>query len=224
MSTRIPLFALILFTALSPVFLPPAAAETTLPLAPGGASQLALPACENSEHAIADVKRGLTANGANAKKYDGYRQLLNSDTTVVLAARLAYAETLAANCAAHNDEVLDLVASVIANRVRIRDGDVKDVVFQRNQFASSLHIYSESRYRDFLCPSDAILWGKALAKMQANLEGAVPSAPMPNDAVNYYLYRHSDRFVAPDWGLEEVKIASEEVRRCIRVFRDPRWR
>jgi hypothetical protein len=124
-----------------------------------------VPGCANSEPVIAEVKRILTLNGANAKKYDGYRKLLQSDFAVVLAARLAYAETAAANCTAHNDEVLDLVASVIASRVRIRHGDVESVVFQRNQFASSLHIYSESRYRDFLCPSDAILWQKALAKM-----------------------------------------------------------
>lgn len=196
MTTRILSMAFILFAVIAPDFLHLPAAET-MP-SPAVASQSPLPACVNSESAIAEVKRILTANSANASKYDGYRQLLHSDSAVVLATRLAYAETAAANCAAHNDEVLDLVASVIANRVRIRRGDVESVVFQRNQFSSSLHIYSESRYRDFLCPSDAILWQKASAKMQANLEDVVPSAPIPKDAVNYYLYRHSDRFVAPD--------------------------
>jgi len=220
MATRVLSIAFILLVALSPDFVRPAAAETMPQLALEGASQSALPACVNSETAIAEVKRGLTVNGANAKKYDGYRQLLRSDTAVVLAARLAYAETLAANCPGNNDEVLDLVASVIANRVRIRRGDVKSVVFQRNQFASSLHIYSESRYRDFLCPKDLVLWQKSFAKMRAHFEGAVPSGPLPKDAVNYYLYRHSDRFVAPAWKLEEINIAGEDVRKCIRVFRN----
>jgi hypothetical protein len=223
-SMRLPLITFVLLVTLIPDFARPTRAETpSLPVL-NDASQPRLPACVNSEPAIAEIKRGLTVNGANAKKYDGYRRLLASDADVVLAARLAYAETKAANCAAHNDEVLDLVASVIANRIRIRRGDVKSVVFQRNQFASSLHIYSESRYRDFLCPGDVVLWQKAVGKMRARLEGWEPSLPVPKDAVNYYLHQHSDRFVAPDWKLEEIRVASEEVRRCVRVFRDSGWR
>jgi hypothetical protein len=223
-SMRILSITVLLLVAMAPDCARPVAAQS-LPAAPqGGAAHLSLPACVNSEGAIADVKRSIASNAASARKYDGYRQLLQSDTAVVLAARLAYAETLAANCPLHNEDVLELVAAVIANRVRIRRGDVNSVVFQRNQFASSLHIYSESRYRDFLCPRDEKLWQKAVARMQANLEGAAPNAPVPKDAVNYYLYQHSARFSAPDWGLQEARISNDDVRKCIRIFRSPAWR
>lgn len=215
-------FTLLALVALGFVHLP--AAETVSLPAPAGASPSSLPACVNSEPAFAEVKRSLTTNSGDAKKYDGYRTLLQSESALVLAARLVYAETAAANCPAHNEEILELIASVIGNRIRIRHGDVNSVVFQRNQFASSLHIYTESRYRDFLCPDDVLLWQQAIAKMQANVEGVTPTAAIPKDTVNYYVYKHSDRFTAPDWGLEEVKVSSEDIRKCIRVFRSPAWR
>lgn len=186
-------------------------------------SQSNLPACVKLESDIAQVGRVQKENSKTPHKYDGYRNILSADTTLELAARLVYAETLAANCSKQEDLAVDLVTSVIGNRIRIRRGDVKSVVFQKDQFASSLNIYPESRYRDFLCPSDNELWRKVVAKMQINLAQSKPSAPISKDTVNYYLYQHSDRFKAPAWELEEVLIA-DKTRECIRVFRDPTWK
>lgn len=183
-----------------------------------------LPECVHSVIDIAGIQRVQKTNQKTSHKYDGYRNALGADASLGLAARLIYAETLAANCPRQEDHIVDLVASVVGNRVRIRQGDVKSVVFQRDQFASSLNIYSESRYRDFLCPNDAELWQKVVTAMRVNLERSTPSAPIPNDAVNYYLYRHSNRFTAPDWKLEEVAVADNKTRECIRVFRNPAWK
>lgn len=189
-----------------------------------GPAQSSLPDCVDSADAIAEIQATQKAYGKTSSKYDGYRNILHATTDLELAARLAYAETVAANCPTQEDQIVDLVASVIGNRVRIRHGDVKSVVFQRDQFASSLNIYPESRYRDFLCPGDGALWNKVRAKMSVNLEESAPSAPLPKDIVNYYLYRHSDRFKAPTWKLEEAATPDEKIRECIRVFRDPAWK
>lgn len=188
------------------------------------ASQSSLPYCVNSESDIEEIQSIQKTNSKTSSKYDGYRKALHADTDLELAARLVYAETVAANCPDNEGQVLDLIASVIGNRVRIRRGDVESVVFQRDQFASSLNIYAESRYRDFLCPKNDYLWQAALEKTRTNLEKSKPSATIPGDTVNYYLYRHSDRFKAPNWKLEEVAIAEEKTRECIRVFRDSGWK
>lgn len=192
--------------------------------AAAGALHSSLPRCVDSETDIARIQAIQKASSKSPSKYDGYRSTLRADTGLELAARLAYAETLAANCPANQPEVLDLVASVIGNRIRIRRGDIASVVFQRDQFASSLNVYAESRYRDFLCPKDRDLWSEAVRKTRANLEGPEPGAAVAPDAVNYYLYRHSQRFKAPDWGLEEMLVADGRVRECIRVFRNGGWK
>lgn len=183
-----------------------------------------LPHCVEAPTEIAEIAKTLQANSKTAFKYDGYKKALHGDSDVELAARLAYAETVAANCPKQEDRILDLVASVIGNRVRIRRGNVKDVVFQKDQFASSLNIYSESQYRAFLCPNEAELWKKALAKVRQNLGASGPTAAIPTDTVNYYLYRHSDRFKAPPWKLKEAAIQDGKVTECIRVFRNPKWK
>jgi hypothetical protein len=182
------------------------------------------PLCIEAESDIAKIKHVQQVNQKTSFKYDGYRKALNADTTLQLATRLAYAETVAANCPEQEAQVVDLIAAVIGNRIRIRHGDVSSVVFQRDQFASSLNIYAESRYRDFLCPADSELWQKTLTTMRAHLEAQKSNAFIPNDSVNYYLYRHSDRLKAPNWKLEEVSIGDSKTRECIRVFRDPRWK
>jgi hypothetical protein len=164
------------------------------------------------------------SNRKNARKYDGNRNALSASSDAELAIRLAYAETLAANCPDQNEPIAHRIAAIIDNRIRIRRGDAKSVVFQRDQFSSSLNIYPESRYRDFLCPRDGQLWELAAAKVRGNLEGAGQGEPIPNDAVNYYLYRHSPRFSPPAWGLEEVVMDDDAVRDCVRVFRDSGWR
>ncbi len=206
------------------------AAEITSAASTGSAAQPSLPGCVNKESDIAEIQRLQKANAKTSGKYDGYRKILhathatNTTTDLELATRLAYAETIAANCSDQEDQIVEWVTSVIGNRIRVRRGDVKSVVFQRDQFASSLNIYPESRYRDFLCPHDVELWNKVLTKMRAHLEESKPSVSIPKDSVNYYLYQHSARFKAPAWKLEEVRITDEKTRECIRVFRDPRWK
>jgi hypothetical protein len=187
-------------------------------------AQPGLPRCADSGGALAMIEGVQKANRKTAAKYDGYRKILQDDTPLELAARLAYAETMAANCPQQEAAVADLVTAVIGNRIRTRGGDVKSVVFQRDQFSSSLNIYPESRYRDFLCPRDNALWKTVLAKTRTNLKGSGPGAVMPKDTVNYYLYQHSERFKAPNWKLEEVAIADEKTRACVRVFRNPGWK
>ncbi len=188
------------------------------------ANPVVLPRCIDTAGDIAEIQRAQKANPHNAHKYDGYRSMLRADTDIELATRLAYAEVLAANCPRQENRLIELIASVIGNRIRIRHGDIKGVVFQRDQFASSLNIYAESRYRDFLCPAHRERWEQAYLKMYANLVASNPTAPVPADAVNYYLYRHSERFTAPDWKLEEVQIEDREIRECIRVFRNSAWK
>lgn len=200
-----------------------AAAEATSPASETRASH-GLPRCVNSGSDIAQILSTQKANAKTTSKYDGYRDVLDGATDLELVTRLAYAETLAANCPSHADQAMDLIVSAIGNRIRVRRGDAKSVVFQRDQFASSLNIYPESRYRDFLCPTDDELWKKAGVKMQAHLEDSKPNTPLPKDAVNYYLYRHSDRLKAPDWKLEEARVYDEKLRECIRVFRNPAWK
>lgn len=202
----------------------PPTTETTSSVSKTGAPQPTVPDCVNSESDVAEIKSVQKANYKTPHKYDGYRNIFRATTDLELAARLAYAETVAANCSKQEDQITDLVTSVIGNRVRIRHGDVKGVVFQKDQFASSLNIYPESHYRDFLCPNNGELWNKVLAKMRANLEDSKPGAPIPKDTVNYYLYQHSERLKAPAWKLEEVLITDKKTRECIRVFRDPAWK
>jgi hypothetical protein len=215
---------LILWVLIETGFARPPGAEAMPSASKAGAPESSLPNCVNLESDIAKIQDVQKANSKTSHKYDGYRNLLHANTPLELAARLAYAETVAANCVGQEDKIVDLVASVIGNRVRIRGGDVRSVVFQKDQFASSLNIYPESRYRDFLCPNNDRLWKKALTKMRVNFEESKPSAPIPKDTVNYYLYQHSDRFKAPLWQLEEVLVTDEETRECIRVFRDSAWR
>lgn len=199
-------------------------AEAASSISEASGRQSGLPRCVNAESDITKIQDIQKANSQTSSKYDGYRKALHADTDLELTTRLVYAETVAANCPDNEDQALDLIASVIGNRVRIRRGDVESVVFQRDQFASSLNIYAESRYRDFLCPKNGDRWKAALEKTRINLEGSKPSAPIPSDTVNYYLYRHSGRFKAPNWKLEEVTIAEEKTRECIRIFRDDKWK
>jgi len=216
--------ALILFVSIETGLAQPLAAEAITPALKSDAPQANLPRCVDSEVDIAEIRRVQKANDKTSHKYDGYRKALHADTDLELAARLAYAETLAANCQQQEDQVATLISGVIGNRVRIRRGDVAGVVFQRNQFSSSLNIYPESRYRNFLCPDNDGLWKKTAAQVRANLEAPKQGEPIPKDAVNYYLYRHSNRFKSVVWKLEEVPVTDDKTRECIRVFRDSGWK
>lgn len=184
----------------------------------------ALPKCFKAENQIAEIRSTQTAHRKDSRKYDGYRSLLHAESGLQLAARLVYAETLAASCETNELQVIDVIASVIGNRVRIRNGDVGSVVFQRDQFSSSLNIYPESRYRDFICPTNSELWRKVIQSTRENLESRSPTAKISGNTVNYYLYRHSKRFKAPDWRIEEARVGDATLHECIRAFKNPSWK
>lgn len=177
-----------------------------------------LPKCINDEREIEVIKNKIKINSKNENKYDGYRKALTSDTGEKLMARLVYAETKAANCEKLNSQIIPVITKVIANRVKIKKGDVKAVVFQCNQFASSLNIYSESNYKDFLCPKNAVLWNQALKESSL----ALTDKSKPSDTVNYFLYKHSPRWTKEPWKLEEDTVLTKEnMRDCIRAFKNP---
>ncbi len=189
-----------------------------------------LPLCVSDEAAIERVIAIQKANPKNPNKYDGYREVLKGSSSVELVARLAYAETLAANCPELNLKMAPLIVESIANRVRIRKGDVKSVVYQRDQYASSMNIYQESRYRDFLCPRDPELWDAVVTAVENALASAGGSQVLAPDAVHYYFYKHSERHKVPEWASDksEWKVSevpeSSLIHPCVRFFRNPRWR
>ncbi|AZZ37986.1 hypothetical protein CIK05_14625 [Bdellovibrio sp. qaytius] len=184
-------------------------------------SGASLPHCINEASEIDTIKATIKANSKTANKYDGYKKALASDDDVQLAARLAYAETKSTNCEKQNNEILPVITQVIANRVKIRKGDVKSVIFQRDQFASSLNIYDESSFKEFLCPSDEALWKKAYSESFSALSDKTKGS----NTVNYFLYKHSPRWTKEPWKLEEDQsLAKGSLRECIRAFRNPAFK
>lgn len=184
-------------------------------------STINLPNCVNDPATIETIKAKIKANSKTANKYDGYKKVLASDSDIELAARLIYAETKATNCASLNNQIAPAITEVIANRVKIRKGDVQSVIFQRDQFASSLNIYDESNYKDFLCPNDSALWQKAYSEAFSALSDKTKGT----DTVNYFLYKHSPRWTKEPWKLEEDRsLTNANTRQCIRTFRNPSFR
>ena len=180
-----------------------------------------LPHCVNQASDVDAIKAKMKANSKTANKYDGYKKALASDSDTELAARLVYAETKATRCEKLNSKVVPVITEVIANRIKIRSGDIKSVVFQRDQFASSLNIYDESNYKDFLCPDDEILWNQVYNETHM----ALSNRRMGNDTVNYFLYKHSPRWTKEPWKLAEDKeLAKGNVRDCIRAFKNPNFK
>ncbi len=182
-------------------------------------AQIPLPTCVKEPADIQKIITFTKKNSDNSSKYDAYRIALASDSDQALAARLIYAETIAANCPTQSANVLPLIAGVINNRVQIRKGDVKSVVFERNQFASSLNHYSSSKYLDFLCPTDALLWTQSM-----NVVGK-KNRDLPIAAVNYFLYKHHAGWDKEPWKLPESKLSlNSNARDCIRVFENKSWK
>jgi hypothetical protein len=178
-----------------------------------------LPHCVDDAKEIEAIKARMKANKSNSSKYEGYRAALQSDSDSELTARLIYAETLAANCPAQNGDISRLISQVIANRVTKRGGNVRSVVFERDQFASSLNIYDESRFADFLCPTDEKLWKTITSPPSEKAPTLSPST------VHYFLYKHSPRWTKEPWKFtEEVAELKHDVRNCLRVFKNEKWK
>lgn len=202
-------------------------ALASVPCATGAAVEL--PQCRSSERDVDVVLQSIRAFPKTPQKYDGYRSVLSGESDAALVARLAYAETLATNCSELNSRILPLITDSILNRIRIRKGDVKGVVFQRDQYSSSLNFYQESRFRDFLCPQSGELWAQALTVARGKLASLEKTGRLPVDAVHYYLYKHSERLATPDWATDRsqwaiVEIPGEQdLKPCLRFFRNPKW-
>lgn len=185
----------------------------------GGSDRL--PHCISEVREIEAIKNKIKINAKTENKYDGYKKAFASDSDEELMARLIYAETKATRCEKLNSAIVPVITAVISNRVKIKNGDVKAVVFQRDQFASSLNIYPESNYKDFLCPSDAKLWAQALNEASA----ALADKAKPTATVNYFLYKHSPRWTKEPWKLEEdTSLTKGTVRDCFKAFKNPNYK
>lgn len=198
------------------------AAELTAAIKSMTADGPALPHCVNDPAELEAIDIHRKQNSKNEFKYTKIREALASDSDEVLVARLAYAETLAANCPEHQRVVLYPIVSVIQNRIAKRKGDVKSVVFQRDQFASSLNGYEGSKWREFLCPTELALWQKAHRAARAHLpNGGSMITNIAPDAFNYYLYQHSSKFSPPDWAKKESLTFSnsKQVEGCLKIFK-----
>lgn len=181
-----------------------------------------LPACIKDSSELTKIKNSLSSANTS-QRYKGYLHALSSASNTELFARLAYAETLAANCTDLNKEISARIVHVIGNRVLIRKGDVRSVVFQNAQFASSLHIYKNSRYLDFLCPKDLELWSFITTQVDTFLKKK--SGGLSADTVHYFLYKHEPRWKKEPWKLtEDTSGATEKLRQCLRTFRNPNWK
>lgn len=187
-------------------------------------ASISLPLCIDKEGEIKKIQDIVKTNSKNEHKYHGYKQALRGDTDAVLMARLVYAETLGANCPSQNDVMAGRIAEVISNRVA-RRGSVRSVVFQRDQFASSLNVYSSSRYLDFLCPKNESLWKSALVHVQGLLNSANRTNRLSSDTANYFLYKHDPRWTKEPWNFaEDASQTTPQLQQCLRTFKVPGWK
>ena len=183
-----------------------------------------LPRCFDDRREIETVLQTIDLNKRNSNKYDGYKKILNNSSDPELLARLAYAETIAANCPGENSQIAPVVAGVIRNRAVTRKGEAASVVFDLNQFSSSLHNYTDSRFREFLCPKDLVLWRIVFSEVQKT------DSSFSSKAYQYYFFRHSDGFQAPSWALGPKALPhvivpiSEGEKPCVRAYINPQWR
>ncbi len=193
------------------------ASETVAPSRAGVANSSTLPLCVNNKSELDEIETAYKLKNT-PMKYDRMKKALESDSDETLQARLVYAETLAAHCPEFNQMVASPIAAVVRNRLRVQNGDARKVVFQKDQFASSVNIYdidgkkdglppAKSNWKEFLCPSDEKTWGLALEAVRAK------KSDLPSDVYNYYLFRHSGRFVpkSGSWPLKDaVKFEGHE--------------
>ncbi|MBY0385960.1 hypothetical protein K2X05_12445 [bacterium] len=182
-----------------------------------------LPACIKNPKVLKTIQQKMKANAKTNHRYDGYKQALASSSDQEIFTRLAYAETRAANCPEQNTQIATRIVNVIGNRIQKRKGDVKNVVFQPSQFASSLHIYESSKYKDFLCPKNETLWKDVSAKVQNFMKKG--SGDLSSDTINYFLYKHDKRWTKEPWDLKENKTGTTDaIRECLKTFHVPRWK
>ena len=204
------------------------ASSIDAPVQVSRSNKVDLPHCVDTELEVAGVKDSVNANRKNEFKYDKYRQITAGDSELQLLTRLAYAETMAANCPEKRDKIYPGIVAVIVHRLQNNSCGkkssqikctVRDVVFQLNQFASSLNIYDESQYKEFLCPRDSRLWTQIYAESQAMLNGSQSASGLSQKATMYFLYKHSPKYEKEPWvAKEEMTSATQPSQSCIRFF------
>jgi len=186
-----------------------------------------VPRCFEDAAELERIKEVQRANGKSPHKYDGYQRLFESAAVGEdeLLHRLIYAEVTAGQCGADASQAVSPIAEVILNRVRVRNGNVRAVVFERDQFASSLNLYDESAYRSFLCPKDPRLWGEVVRQVNALRSGAQRGSLGPR-AFHYYLFKHSTRFTPPAWTKSYTPAGQvgSESGLCVVAYNNPNWR
>jgi hypothetical protein len=138
-----------------------------------------------------------------------------------LVARLAYAETLAANCPDKNQELSEGIAAVILNRVRAFEEKGKDdayrrVVFGKMQFASSLHFYSKAQWKAFTCPTDQAFYRTVYMTVVQMNNGELKNRKYAS-ATHYYLHNHFEKFQDQPWG-REAKLVANLGGNCVGVY------
>ncbi|MBK9037665.1 MAG: hypothetical protein IPL83_00615 [Bdellovibrionales bacterium] len=195
---------------------------------PAQSTNDSLPKCFDENSDLEKIKTHQKNNSRSQYKYQGYTQLFDQsalDDEEILT-RLIYAETLAANCPEKEDSTLQLIAEVILRRIEKRRGQIRQVVFERDQFASSLNIYQESSYTNFLCPKSPELWNKAKKSLGLLRSGAEMNS-LSSTAYNYYLFKHSTRFKPPEWTrtFQEVKkVNLDATSICVAAYSNPQWK
>lgn len=189
----------------------------------------ALPKCFNEDSDLNKIRDYQRNNAKSRFKYLGYIQVF--DKSVLgdeeILARLVYAETLAAHCDQQQEDMaVQTIAEVILRRIEKRSGQIREVIFERDQFASSLNLYQESSYMNFLCPKFPALWKKTKKMIRLFTSGNKRNS-LPKAAYNYYLFKHSTRFKPPKWTgtFEEVRtVQSTAGSVCLAAYSNPQWK
>ncbi|MBX7231003.1 MAG: hypothetical protein K1X29_02855 [Bdellovibrionales bacterium] len=171
------------------------------------------PKCIENANEVQKIKSWVRENTKNENKYEEYKNALQKENRVLTMARLIYAETLAANCdGTEIDKAQKLIASTIHNRVINQNTDytsgVDKTVFTRDQFASSLNFYKESKNESFLCPKLASnIWMTSLNYAKQSKEKFNTKSPLFQESDgkdnHYYLNKHfksrSSQPPKPNW-------------------------
>ena len=175
------------------------------------ASAIAMPKCIDTAKDLESIAAWEKANAKTNFKYEAMKRLLTSSTDEEIESRLIYSEVNAAHCPEFNQDLIAPIAVVIDHRIEKAHGQVRATIFARDQFASSLNIYPESGWKEFLCPSNAKLW----QAVQSRKPGSVAVK-----ANNYYLYRHSLKFKPPVWAQKTPMSfqGSQKITSCLRLF------
>lgn len=192
------------------------------------AAEIQLPVCLKSHDA--EIQTWLKANkDSKTQKYKAYKDIYSGagvDEPEILA-RLIYAESEAANC--ESIKLTEYIGGAIYNRIRNKGKSISDIVFQFDQFASSLNGYSKANRAGFLCPTDLERWRMSQATVKHLLADA-KSNVLPCEAASYYLYKNNPwthenpkGFKIPDWAKAKgIKTAIDS--ECVRFFPDDRFK